>query len=188
MMITYPFHAFRRFFYVMFMSKWKLMWSTQSAFILIYIEKTSSIHIWGMLLSAHAAWCHFNTLRPRQNGRHFPDNTFKCIFFNENVWISIKISLKFVPKGSINNIPALVQIMAWRRLGAKPLSEPMVACSPTHICVSRPQWVKCIILIRRSRCMGRNVINSEAIHSFFHHKTDRQLHPMFLVTRIVCFI
>ena len=67
-----------------------------------------------------------NTLRPRQDGRHFPDDIFKCIFLNENVWISIKISLKFVPKGPINIIPALVQIMAWRRPGAKPLSEPMV--------------------------------------------------------------
>ena len=38
----------------------------------------------------------------------------------------MKISLKFVPKGSINNIPALVQIMAWRRTGDKPLSEPMM--------------------------------------------------------------
>ena len=42
------------------------------------------------------------------NGHHFPDDTFKCIFFNENVLISIKISLKFVPKGQTNNIPALV--------------------------------------------------------------------------------
>ena len=45
---------------------------------------------------------------------------FKCIFLNENVSIAIKISLKFVPKVSINNIPALVQIMAWRRPGDKP--------------------------------------------------------------------
>ena len=50
----------------------------------------------------------FNSLRPRQNGRHFPDDTFKHIFLNENVRISIKISLKFVPKGPINNIPAFV--------------------------------------------------------------------------------
>ena len=54
----------------------------------------------------------FDTLRPRQNGRHFADDIFKCIFLNENVWISIGISLKFVPKDPINNIPALVQIMA----------------------------------------------------------------------------
>ena len=42
----------------------------------------------------------------------FSRRHFKCIFLNENIWISIKISLKFVPKGPINNIPALVQIMA----------------------------------------------------------------------------
>ena len=46
-----------------------------------------------------------NTLRPRQNGRHFADDTFKRIFLNENVRISIKISLTFVPRGPINNIP-----------------------------------------------------------------------------------
>ena len=67
-----------------------------------------------------------NTLRPRQDGRHFPDDTFKWIFLNENVQILIKISLKYVPHGPINNILALVQIMAWRRPGDKPLSEPMV--------------------------------------------------------------
>ena len=50
----------------------------------------------------------FNSLRPRQNGRHFADDIFKWIFLNENVWIPIKISLKFVPKGPINIIPALV--------------------------------------------------------------------------------
>ena len=82
-----------------------------------------------------------NTLRPRQNGRHLPDEFFKYIFFNENVWISIKISLRFVPKGSINNIPTLVQIMAWRRPGDKPLSEPMMVSSLTHIWVTGPQCV-----------------------------------------------
>ena len=53
----------------------------------------------------------FNTLRPGQNGRRFADDTLKCIFLNENVRISINISLKFVPKGPINKIPALFQIM-----------------------------------------------------------------------------
>ena len=89
----------------------------------------------------------FNTFRPRQNGRYFADDIFKCIFLNENVWISIKISLKFVPKGPINNIPALVQIMAWRRPGDKPLSEAMMVHLPTHIWVSRPQWVNLGFLI-----------------------------------------
>ena len=82
-----------------------------------------------------------NTLRPRQNGRHFGDDTFKRIFMNENVRISINISWKFVAKGLINNIPALVQIMAWRRPGDKPLSEPMIFNLLTHICVTRHQWV-----------------------------------------------
>ena len=77
-----------------------------------------------------------NTMRPRQDGRHFADDTFKRIFWNENVRISIKISLKFVAKGTINNIPALVQIMAWRRPGDKPLSESMLVFVPTHIYAS----------------------------------------------------
>ena len=81
-------------------------------------------------------------LRPRQNGRHFADDIFKRIFENENEWISPKISLTFVPKVWINNIPALVKIMAWRRPGDKPLSEQMMVWLLTHICVTRPQWVK----------------------------------------------
>ena len=84
-----------------------------------------------------------NTLRPRQNAQHFPDDIFKCIFLTENVWISIGISLMFVPKGPINNIPALVQIMAWCQPGDKPLSEPMIVSLLMHTCVTRPQWVNC---------------------------------------------
>ena len=89
-----------------------------------------------------------NTLRPRQNGRRFADYTFKRIFFNENIRMSNKISLKFVPKVPINNIPALVQIMAWRLPGNKPLSEPMIVRLQTHICVSRPQWVNSLAPVR----------------------------------------
>ena len=74
-----------------------------------------------------------NTLRQRRNGQHFADNIFTHIFINENVWISINISLKFVPKGPINNIPALVQIMAWRHSGDKPLSEPMMDSLPMQL-------------------------------------------------------
>ena len=113
----------------------------------------------------------FNTLRPRWNEQHFVDDIFKCIFFNENVWISIKISLKFVPKGPINNIPALVQIMAWRRSGDKPLSEPMMVSLPTHICVTRPQRVKTIRSISSSFQMLRvfvykfEFISGDQIHN-----------------------
>ena len=67
-----------------------------------------------------------NSLRPRQNGRHFADDIFNSIFLNENVWTPIKISLKIVLQGLFNNIPALVQLMAWRRPGDKPLSEPVM--------------------------------------------------------------
>ena len=55
------------------------------------------------------------------------DDIFKLIFLNENDRIPIQISLKFVPRDPIDNKPALVQVMAWRRTGDKPLSEPMMA-------------------------------------------------------------
>ena len=84
---------------------------------------------------------YINSLRPRRNRRHFADDIFQCIFLNENEWISLRISLKFVPKVRINNIPSLVQVMTWRRPCDKPLSEPMMVRLPTHICVTRPQWV-----------------------------------------------
>ena len=54
------------------------------------------------------------------------DDIFMFIFFNENVWIWIKISLKFVPKGPVSNNTALVQVMVCRLLGDKPLSEPLM--------------------------------------------------------------
>ena len=83
-----------------------------------------------------------NTLRVRQNECHFADNIFNCIFLNEYVWFPTKISLKFVPKGLINNNPSLVQIMAWCCPGDKPLSELMMVSLLMHICVTLPQWVK----------------------------------------------
>ena len=81
------------------------------------------------------------TLRLWQNVHHFPDDIFIWIFLNKNVWILINISLKFVPKDPINNIPSLVQIIAWHRPGDKPLSEPMMVRLLMHICVIRPQLV-----------------------------------------------
>ena len=54
------------------------------------------------------------------------DDNFKCIFLNENDRIPIRISLKFVPRSAINNKPGLVQVMAWRRTGDKPLPELML--------------------------------------------------------------
>ena len=89
-----------------------------------------------------AGFVSLNTLRPRQDGCQFLYGILKCIFLNEYIWDSLEISLKFAPKGPIDNIAALVQIMAWHRPGDKPLSEPMIVSLLTHICVTRPQWVK----------------------------------------------
>ena len=47
-----------------------------------------------------------DTLRPRQNGRHCPEDIFEYILLNENAVTSINISLKFFSKGSVKNIPA----------------------------------------------------------------------------------
>ena len=55
------------------------------------------------------------------------DDNFKCIFLYENYRIPIRISLKFVSRSPIDNKPALVQVMAWRRTGDKPLPEPILA-------------------------------------------------------------
>ena len=54
------------------------------------------------------------------------DNIFKCIFLNKNDRVLIQISLKFVPRSPIDNKLALVQVVAWRWTGDKPLSEPML--------------------------------------------------------------
>ena len=100
------------------------------------------------------------TLRPRQNGRHFSDDTFRCFFLNENVSISIEISLKFVPKGLVSSIPALVQIMAWRHPGDKPLSEPMMVRLQTHICITRPKWVNTLMPKQNGPPFPRNFLNA----------------------------
>ena len=62
---------------------------------------------------------------PGQNDRHFADDFFKCNFVNEMFCILIPISLNFVPKVPIDNKSTLVEVMAWRRTGAKPLPQPM---------------------------------------------------------------
>ena len=120
-----------------------------------------------------------NTLRPRQNGRHFADDAFKPIFLNENIRISIRISLKFVPEAPIKNIPALVQIIAWRRPGDKPLSEPMMDSFPTHICVTRPQWVKATLtdMSKRSHKFHR----SSLYNCKNTHKQQNRLHSLWAI-------
>ena len=114
-----------------------------------------------------------NTLRLRQHGRHFADDIFKRIFLNGNVRISIKLSLKFDPQGPSNNIPAFVQIMAWRRPGDKPLSESMLVSLLTHICVIRPQWVKKI----RWSPGGHHNIKMWSYQYMDSHNKDKMVWP-----------
>ena len=75
-------------------------------------------------------------------GRGKMDSILQTTFSNTFSSMKMFAIPYFVPKGTINNIPALDQIMPWRRPGDKPLSEPMMARLPTHICVTQPQWVK----------------------------------------------
>ena len=78
------------------------------------------IHFWGWDVQN-------DTFSPRKNRRRFGDDIFNLSLFLEDYRILIQISLQFVSSDLINNNPSLVQIMAWRRTGAKPLSEPMMA-------------------------------------------------------------
>ena len=90
----------------------------------------------GLAIKCHClSWDKVATISRRFFQMHFIE--WKCM--NSN-----KISVKFVPKGPFNNIPALVQKMAWCRQGNKPLSEPLMVSLLTHICVTRPKWVKSI--------------------------------------------
>ena len=66
---------------------------------------------------------------------------FHVHFRQWKLWYFDWIFTEICSQGPIDNNPALVQIMAWRRSGDKPLSEPMMVTLPTHICVARPQWV-----------------------------------------------
>ena len=94
-------------------------------------DRMSHVGIRGVVceesLCKQSLLCVFNNSSPpAQNGHLFTYYIFRCIFMNEKFYILITISLKFVPKGSIHKNPALIQIMAWRRIGDKPLSEPML--------------------------------------------------------------
>ena len=67
-----------------------------------------------------------NSYPPGQNGHNFANNIFKRIFLNENVGTLIQLSLKVFANGPIDSKSALVQVMACRLFGAKPLPEPML--------------------------------------------------------------
>ena len=76
---------------------------------------------------------HYQHIESKTKWPPFCRQLFQMHFLNKNAWISINISLKFVPEGQINNIPALVQIMAWHQPGSNPLSEPTMLSLLMHI-------------------------------------------------------
>ena len=84
------------------------------------------LEILGTVSTLNIRQMHVNSSLPGKNDRHFTDDILKCIFMNEKFCILILISPKFVLKGPVNNTPALVHMMAWRRSGDKPLCEPML--------------------------------------------------------------
>ena len=63
---------------------------------------------------------------PEWRGRNFPDDIFKRIFLNENICVLIQMSLKFVPKGLIDDKSAYVLEIAWRRTVDKPCLKPLL--------------------------------------------------------------
>ena len=101
----------------------KLQWNlNRNSYILIQ-ENTFENVVCEMASLLSRPQC-VNTMRPRQNGRHFTDNLFKCIFMNEKVNWSLFLRLK------------LTIFHRWP--GDKPLSEPMMVRLPRHICITWP--------------------------------------------------
>ena len=105
------------------------------------------------------------------------DDIFKCIFLNENDRIAIQISLKFAPDSPIdNNPPLIILIMAWLRIGNKPLSEPMMISLLTHICVTRPRWVRAVVVLARFIMAADELVKAEAI---IHISISKLVHHWF---------
>ena len=124
------------------------------------------LYEWSMLYSqTHYTLNHVLTNFPLDKMTAiFADDNFKCIFVNENDRIPIRMSLKFVPTSPVDNKPALVQVMAWCRIGDKPLPELMLT-QFTDAYMGR--WVK---LSPLSTPFGHYLINTERFNR-------RILHP-----------
>ena len=89
-----------------------------------------------------------SVLFPHKNGCHFADDDFMYIFMNGKFCILIQISLKFVPKGLIDNQSALVQVMAWWHQPTNHYLNQRWPSSLTHICGTKGRWVKCCVVLK----------------------------------------
>ena len=93
-------------------------------------------------------WMHLliiNTLRPRQNGRHFPNDIFKCIFLNENVQISIRISLKF---------SVVWWVIGGVMVGLSQLAPAVGWGSTLHAWLASMNWIGCARYLNRGYRYG----------------------------------
>ena len=96
--------------------------------------------------------CSVNTLRPRQNGYFFPEHILKCIFLNKifEFWSKFTevcsqwSSWQYASIGSDNGLALnRWQATIWTNVGMVQL----VWCTNAYICVTRPQWVKLLVMI-----------------------------------------
>ena len=117
-----------------------------------------------------------NTFRWRQNDHKFPGGIFKYIF-NRSIYISFKISLKFVPKCLINNIPAVVQIMAWHWPGNNHyLNHWWLDYRHIYVWLSLNEWMQKLICKEALQCgllcEGTHIFSfKESLHTIIHFKT-----------------
>ena len=74
-------------------------------------------------------WRHLTHLPVDNMAAILAYDIFNGIFLNKNEIIPIQISLKYVSRSQISNKPGLVQVMAWRRTGDKPLPILMMTQS-----------------------------------------------------------
>ena len=111
-------------------------------FPLIGIVLFRTYHTW------HTEYVHLSHIKELTHwGRDKMTAISQTTFSSAFSWTKIfEFRLRFhwslFPKGPIDNIPRLVQIMAWRRSGDKPLSEQVTESLLTYICITRPQWIK----------------------------------------------
>ena len=113
-----------------------------------------------------------NTLSPRQNGRHFADDIPKHFVLTKMLKLRFKLHWSLFPRVWLTiNIPALLQIMAWRWSGDKLLSEPLVVKLTMGICVTRPQ----LITVKHLNISFQNVISFPNIDPYSCNMSVRNL-------------
>ena len=95
-------------------------------FTLECFEFSSNFEFDRNMLSGTGAWTELTHLHDDKMALIVSGDIFETHFLEGNVSILIQISLKFVPRGQIDNKSALVQVMVWRRTGDKPLPEAMM--------------------------------------------------------------